>query len=450
MSMFSNRRTAVRCVSFAIAAVVVLSALAFRYKMEAVAAHGQLEKALVQNVSDLTVYATDIRSDLEKIQYANTPPMLAALSSKLWREASFAKESLDLLPVSYARLQNTNKLLSQVGDYCVSLSKKFSAGEKITEEERRTLAVLEDYCEKMLNEIAAVSDELSTGSITYRMLNEELYREIGSEGSQKSVTEGFSEFEEGFDSYPALIYDGPFSDHILQQSPKALEGKKEVSEEEARRAAAKALGVKEDALSSDEMEHSRMESYCFSGDGSYAIVTKHGGQVCSILKDRVPQGTALNEGDAIKRAQNFLAVLGYQNLDSSYYETAGNILTANFAARQGGVTLYPDLIKVSIALDNGEVVSFDARGYLMNHRERTDVTPVLTEKEARKSVSPLLTVKQSKLCIIPSEGLNESLCWEFLCTEKDGGQVLIYIDAKTGMEKQILLLLISEGGQLTI
>lgn len=450
MAMFMKRRTAVRILSFSIAAVAVLSILAFRYKIEALAAQGKLEQTLVQNVSDLTTYASDIRSDLQKIQYANTPPMLATLSSKLWREASFAKESLDLLPVSYNRLQNTNKLLSQVGDYCVSLSKKFSAGEAITDEERQNLAVLSEYCEKMLNEIAVVSDELSTGSLNYAMLNDELSRSINGEETAVSVTEGFSEFEEGFAAYPALIYDGPFSDHILQQSPRSLAGTYTVTEDAARQAAAKALGVQADQLTSEETEYSRMESYCFAGDGVYAIVTKQGGFVCTVLKDRIPQSENISADDALKRAQAYLASLGYENLNSSYYEISGNILTANFAARQGSVTMYPDLIKVGVAMDSGEIVAFDARGYLMNHTSRTNLTPALTAAQAQRSVSSLLNVKQSKLCIIPSEGLNETLCWEFLCETADSGQVLVYINAKTGMEEQILLLLIGDYGQLTI
>mgnify|MGYP007025350709 CR=1 FL=1 len=36
--------------------------------------------------------------------------MLTGISSKLWREAGFAKNSLDSLPVEYLELQNTNKL----------------------------------------------------------------------------------------------------------------------------------------------------------------------------------------------------------------------------------------------------------------------------------------------------------------------------------------------------
>jgi len=193
-----------------------------------------------------------------------------------------------------------------------------------------------------------------------------------------------------------------------------------------------------------------MESFCFSGDGVYAIVTKQGGFVCSVLKDRMPQSENISADDALKRAQSYLSSLGYENLDSSYYEIAGNILTANFAARQGNVTMYPDLVKVGVAMDSGEIVALDARGYLMNHTSRTGLTPALTSAQAQKSVSPLLNVKQSKLCIVPSDGLNETLCWEFSCETADGSQVLVYINARTGMEEQILLLLIGDYGQLTI
>ena len=40
----------------------------------------------------------------------------------------------------------------------------------------------------------------------------------------------------------------------------------------------------------------------------------------------------------------------------SYYSVADHICTVNFAAQQNGVTCYPDLIKVSVAMDNGSIV----------------------------------------------------------------------------------------------
>ena len=150
------------------------------------------------------------------------------------------------------------------------------------------------------------------------------------------------------------------------------------------------------------------------------------------------------------KAQAYLESLGYQNMKSSYYEITGNILTANFAAVQDGVILYPDLIKVGVALDNGEVLSLDARGYLMNHTNRSNITPALSRAEAQKSVSSQLSVSKANLCVIPSDGLTENLCWEFSCKANDGTQILVYINAQTGMEEQLLILLVDENGQLTI
>lgn len=91
-------------------------------------------------------------------------------------------------------------------------------------------------------------------------------------------------------------------------------------------------------------------------------------------------------------------------------------MTINFAALQDDVTLYPDLIKVSVAMDNGEILGFDARGYLTNHHQRTFEKPALSMEEAQKKVSPNLTVKNGKMAVVPSTSLTEKLCYEFVCT----------------------------------
>jgi hypothetical protein len=37
---------------------------------------------------------------------------------------------------------------------------------------------------------------------------------------------------------------------------------------------------------------------------------------------------------------------------------------------QNGIVLYPELIKVTVALDNGEKTGAETSGYLMSHRQR--------------------------------------------------------------------------------
>ena len=101
-------------------------------------------------------------------------------------------------------------------------------------------------------------------------------------------------------------------------------------------------------------------------------------------------------------------------------------------------------------VDSGEIVSFSATGYLMNHHTRSvDYSPISSE-EARASVSPRLTVEAESLCYVPSSGLNETLCYEFTCSAENGDRVLVYINAQTALEEQIMILLQSDNGTLVM
>ena len=57
--------------------------------------------------------------------------------------------------------------------------------------------------------------------------------------------------------------------------------------------------------------------------------------------------------------------------------------TINYAAVQEGVLLYPDLIKVKIAMDTGEVCSVECTGYIFNHTKRSNIIPKITEQQAK-------------------------------------------------------------------
>lgn len=72
-----------------------------------------------------------------------------------------------------------------------------------------------------------------------------------------------------------------------------------------------------------------------------------------------------------------------------YYSLNNGVLAINYAAVQDGVILYPDLIKIGIAMDDGQLVSFDANGYLMNHTARVLPAASVGEAEARARLSPI-------------------------------------------------------------
>ena len=134
-------------------------------------------------------------------------------------------------------------------------------------------------------------------------------------------------------------------------------------------------------------------------------------------------------------------------MKESYYMISDGICVVNYASLQDGILCYPDLIKVGVALDSGDIVRFQAEGYLMNHTGRK-LSASLSAADAQKKVSPNLTVQKSRLAVIPTPGLNEVLCWEFQCQGKNGDRVLVYMNAKTGYEEEILILQSTDNGIL--
>jgi len=137
-------------------------------------------------------------------------------------------------------------------------------------------------------------------------------------------------------------------------------------------------------------------------------------------------------------------------MTATYSMDQGNTLTVNFAATQGEMICYPDLVKVSIALDTGGVVGFEAQGYLMNHTERTFEAPAITLAQAQTRVGPGLHILSHQLALIPTGGGYEVLCHEFKCRTADERHYILYVNAQTGQEEKILLLLEDERGTLAI
>ena len=157
----------------------------------------------------------------------------------------------------------------------------------------------------------------------------------------------------------------------------------------------------------------------------------------------------ISEAQARTFAENFLKSRGIKNMVPTYTLKERNTLTVSFAYKEGDVIVYPDLIKVVVAMDNGQVLTYDALGYLMSHHERDLPKPKISMSEARKKLNSDLIVQEERMAVIPSDGSHERLTYEFK-GEMDGEAFLVYINALTGEEERIFKLLHTPGGTLVL
>ena len=254
---------------------------------------------------------------------------------------------------------------------------------------------------------------------------------------------------EGFTDYPTMIYDGPFSDHITQQKPKFLEGKSDVSEQQALMIAANFAKVDKGKLTYEGRTEGNLPTYNFSGGNFYITVTQSGGYI-DIFKDTNDvQKKTLSYSDALDEAKKFLTKIFKENFTESYYLIDNNICTINFAYTEDDVICYSDLIKVGVNMQTGEIVSYCATGYLMNHTDRNIKNPKISKQLAQKSLSENLNVRSCKTALIPTAGNNEVLTYEFDCTAGNE-KVLVYVNCETGLEEQIYIVLESDNGVLVM
>ena len=161
------------------------------------------------------------------------------------------------------------------------------------------------------------------------------------------------------------------------------------------------------------------------------------------------QNQNISEEEASKKAQEFLQNKGYHTMKQTYYLKENNALTINFAYLQDNVIVYPDLVKVKISLDNGEILGIEERGYLNCHYVRNIETPKITLEEAKAKINKNLEIKSEGLAIIPTEWKTEILCYEFKGIVK-GREFLIYINALTGEEEDMKMIINTPNGNLAM
>ncbi len=438
-----TRRGVVRAISFAVAIVLVLAAANIVYMQKLKAANYVIESGYREAVEELASSADKISSTLTKGKYSNDPAYTARLANELITQSNSAKEALLKLPVSSFDLEDTNKFLSQIGNYAYSLSEKAARGEAHEISDTDNLNALSDIADQFSTHLWQIKNKMLSS-------DENLY-EMFEDLDELLILQDLTDLESGFDEMPKLIYDGPYSDHILEKTPKMTEGAKEISLEEATEKAARLLGVETwQVQSSDSGEDGKMPSYCFWTENGYAAVTKQGGYLNYMIKSRNVRDDEIEDEEAVRLARLYLDSLGIEGMESTYYEEYNNVLCVNFAYKDGKTICYTDLIKVSVALDNGEILGFDARGFIVNHYDRDIPEPAISQIEAQGKLSPFLKVTDSRLALIPTDATKEKLCWEFKCGTDDDETILVYINAETGVEEDILILLITDSGTLTV
>ena len=431
--------------------IVILGVILYRSRTEAKQVS---ENSYNMAFYELVDYVGNVETYLAKSLISTTPEHGVETLTNLWREANMAQTYLSRLPIETQELENTQKFLNQVSDYSYSLSRKNIYDESLTQDDLNNLKELHTYSLELENTLNQLSEDINSGRIKWG--------ELASKGTQAfaqevSTTEdnGFSNLEENFHEYSGLIYDGAFSEHLTSQEKKGLTGE-DIDEETAKQKAEEFYekGNIKEINSLGFSENATIPAYNFTivnnDDENISIsISKKGGHIIYMNYNRDVTAEILSNEEADKKGKEYLEKRGYTNMKETYYLKQEGIMTINYAFVQDGVVMYPDLIKVKVALDNGDILGVETTGYLNNHTIRDISNVKITKEEAKKTLNSQLNIESEGMAVIPTEWQTELLCYEFK-GKVDDTEFLVYINAENGREEDILVIKDTPNGVLTM
>lgn len=449
--MQRNRALIIIAIVVVIAVIAGLISIIVKDKNEAKTASQNTYNMAFYEVVD---YVQNVETYLAKSLISSTPEHGAETLTNVWREANLAQAYLSQLPIESQELENTEKFLNQVSDYSYSLSIKNIYNESLTDEDLKNLKDLHTYSVELENTLNQLSEDINLGRIKWGEISNKVKTAFAQQVSTSSM-DGFSNLEENFHQYSGLIYDGAFSDHITNGEKKGLTGD-DIDEETAKQKAIDFIGKDnvKDVENLGYSENATIPEYNFSvktnsEDSINISISKKGGHIVYMNSNRSVNAETISQEEANAKGKEFLNNHGIKDMKETYYLKQDGIVTINYAYVQNDVVVYSDLIKVKVALDNGEVLGIETKGYLNNHTQRDTSKVKITKEQAKKTLNKNLDIMSEGMAIIPTEFQTEILCYEFK-GKVDDREFLVYINAENGREEDILIITNTPNGTLTM
>lgn len=410
-----------------------------------------LENNYNRSFSEAVNLINNIENFLAKAQITKNSEFSAETLTDVWNDANLAIIYLSEIPFDSEGSSKTIKFLNQVSDYSYLLSKKNFNKQDLTDEDFENLSKLYAYTKDLELVLNQLSTELYSKKISWKQLQNNYSTMYAQEVDNISE---FSNIDSTFDEYEGLIYDGAYSEHLDRNEKRGLKGE-DIDENIAMEKVKEYVEDVEEIISRGFIENADIPVYTFdvkvknSNSKYYVEISKTGGLLVQLNNSRDVNEEKISQEEANEIGKEYLKNIGFSNMKETYFTKLENVLTVNYAYVQDDVVVYPDLIKVKIGLDTGEILGVETKGFLNCHYEREFNDSKVSVAEAKLGLNSHLEFISEGKAIIPTENGIEVLCYEFKGKIEDK-EFLVYVNTETGEEENILIILETEGGTLTV
>lgn len=373
-----------------------------------------------------TVGAVDgLSRALEKSVYATDGGMCSRICSEAYANALAAETAMSTLPFSTQELEQIAAFLNVAGDYAYTLSRQTSQ-DGFTQEQIETLTEMSGTAAALAESLRSLQDSVNGGDVIMDSREARLMN-VGLDDEAEKLSARLLQYEAEFQPMAEFVYDGKFSPQDEEESLGRLD------EQEMLSMAAEFAGVTQEELKKE---------YDYQGEDGRSSYSARGITICvspagveSMSQSRLVGESALSLEEAEALAETFLKERGFEDLELDSAGINGAVAVMRFVKLENGAACLDNALSISVALDDGSIYSFNAVNYSSGE---TGAEWTVDQEEAEQALPESLSVADSRKVILKSPGGQDLACYEFSCTDGEERQVVIYVDAATGKQCEIV------------
>jgi spore germination protein len=392
---------------------------------------------------DLTFHINTMQDELSKAQVIASDGGMRKCLVNVWRLSSQAASEINQLPLTLMPFHKTEEFLSNVSNFTYQVAVRDLSKEPLNDEEKKRLKTLKKQANDISKELSSVRERVLDNHL--RWMDVEMALATEDKQMDNTIIDGFKTIDDTVGQFaeanqPATMLD--VADKTNRGNK--LQGK-ELGKEEIKKRAAQFLNIK-NTENIKVTEGGKGLEYQFysvqavtNGEKNQIEldVTQVGGHVIWMVDNRQIGPIKLRMEDAERQALRFAKKHGLENMEIVNLDQYDNIAVYTLAPRQGNVVLYPDAVVVKVALDNGDIIAYQANGYVFNHKKRNLPKPKLSKEEARDKVNGGLQIIADDLALIEKDDTKkEILVYEFV-GKMDKQLYRVFINALNGTEEEV-------------
>lgn len=397
-------------------------------------AEGQYQKAF----HELTWHLDEITGQLAQNLISTSPEQKIMSLAALWRQAFAAQANIGGLPLALVPLSQTENFLNNVSTAAAVFLSQVAEQDQAQEAERvKTIEVLYERARALAADLNQLGAKILREELSWTAVEMEAYA-ADEKLEDNTIVNGFRLLEKNMAEYPEINLASDFAQFVPD---KVIESEREISLPEAEKKAVEAWFLKGNNKEAKVIYEGVGDVPTFGveitspedNDLVYVDVSKIDGTMIwgMQVKEITQSKLTLKEGEEI--ALRFLKVRDFPPFEVVKAQKEDHTGVYTLVPRQNKVLLYPDQVKIQVALDEGTVIGFEGTPYYLFHKKRDFPEVQLQPQAIKELLNPRLKVELIQLALIIDASGKEVLTWEVRGSFAEE-KFAVFFDAQTGRE----------------